>query len=140
MNKIELMGRLTREPEIKPTQNSTLTKFSIAVGSGYGEHKKTDFFNCVAFSKTAETIGQYFKKGDPILLDGSAHIRSWEMKRKGGAMTSYIDSLSKTTCFMMKAWMMICLPCSGCFIKVVYIRRGLEVVEGGASVEVGAEH
>ena len=61
------------------------------------------------------------------------------MRKKEGAMTSNIDNLSKTMCFMKEVWMMILLVCFGNFLKWVLIRRGLEVAGGGASAEVAAE-
>lgn len=54
-------------------------------------------------------------------------IISWEMRKKDDAMTSNIDSLSKTTCFMKEVWMTVFSPCSGSFPKGVLIRRGPEV-------------
>ena len=55
LNKVILMGRLTRDPELRYTGSGTaVANFSLAVESGYGDSKKTDFINCVAWSKTAE--------------------------------------------------------------------------------------
>lgn len=75
MNKVIMMGRLTRDPELSYTQGSTLAigKFSIAIDRKYKKPNDTvtaDFFNCTAFGKTAEFVEKYFKKGNRILLTG----------------------------------------------------------------------
>ena len=59
LNKVILMGRLTRDPELRYTGSETaVANFSLAVENGYGDGKKTDFINCVAWSKTAEFAGR----------------------------------------------------------------------------------
>lgn len=79
MNKVIIMGRLTKQPEVQTTQGGNpICRFSIAVDTGYGENKHTSFFNCVAFKKTAENIAQYFSKGQRILLDGSIKQNVWD--------------------------------------------------------------
>ena len=65
--------------------------------------------------------------------------RSWEMRKKEGAMTSNIDSLSKIACFMKEMWMTILLAFSACFLKWVLLRRGQGVAGEGGSAEVAAE-
>ena len=77
-NKVILVGRTTRVPEVKMTSGMTrVVNFTLAVDNGYGETQKTDFFNCVAFGKTAETIATYVKKGDLILVEGRLEIDKW---------------------------------------------------------------
>lgn len=85
MNKLILMGRLTRDPELRHTHGGTaLAKFGIAVDSyaGRGEDgetkKRTLFLDCVAFGKTGENVNQYFRKGHPILLEGELVLEQWE--------------------------------------------------------------
>ena len=79
INKCVLMGRLTRDPELRHTNNSTpVCNFSIAVDNGYGENKTTDFINCVAWKKTAEFVEKYFAKGRMIALVGRISTRTWE--------------------------------------------------------------
>lgn len=79
INKVILMGRLTREPELRHTGSGTpVCSFSIAVSEGYGENQKTDFINCVAWNKTAEFVDKYFTKGRMIIVDGRISTRTWE--------------------------------------------------------------
>ena len=74
MNKVILMGNLTRDPEISYSQNSNLAiaRFSIAVNRRFARdgEDNTDFFNCTAFGKTAEFVEKYFHKGSRMLLSG----------------------------------------------------------------------
>ena len=79
LNKAILMGRLTRDPELRHTGSGTpVCSFSIAIDNGYGEDKSTDFINCVAWSKTAEFVEKYFTKGRMIIVVGRIQTRSWE--------------------------------------------------------------
>lgn len=79
INKAILMGRLTRDPELRHTGTGTpVCSFSIAIDNGYGENKQTDFINCVAWSKTAEFVSDYFSKGKMIIVIGRISTRSWE--------------------------------------------------------------
>lgn len=79
INKVILMGRLTKDPELRRTGNQTpVCTFSIAVDNGYGENKHTDFINCVAWNKTAEFVSNYFTKGKMIIVIGRISTRSWE--------------------------------------------------------------
>jgi single-strand DNA-binding protein len=74
MNKIMLMGRLVKDVELVNTQSGkTLAKFSIAVNKNYkvkNEKKTADFFNCVAWEKTAEFCNKYYKKGQQVVVIG----------------------------------------------------------------------
>ena len=79
LNSVILMGRLTREPELRQTDKGTLVcSFSVAVDNGYGETKKTDFINCVAWKGTAEFVSKYFTKGQMIALAGRLSTRTWD--------------------------------------------------------------
>ena len=80
INKVILMGRLTRDPEMRHTNSGTpVTTFSLAINSGYGENQRTDFVNCLAWNKTAEFVTKYFVKGKMIVIaDGQIRTRSWE--------------------------------------------------------------
>ncbi len=79
INKVVLMGRLTKDPELRHTGNQTpVCTFSIAVDNGYGENKQTDFINCVAWRNTAEFVSKYFTKGKMIIVIGRISTRSWE--------------------------------------------------------------
>ena len=83
MNKIILMGRLTREPEVRYTQsnNTLVTTFNIAVNRRFvkeGEERQSDFINIVAWSKLGEFCSKYFKKGQQVGIIGRIQTRSWE--------------------------------------------------------------
>ena len=74
MNKVILMGNLTRDPEISYSQgsNTAFARFAIAVSRRFQRDNEdnTDFFNCTAFGKTAEFVEKYFHKGSRMLLSG----------------------------------------------------------------------
>ena len=76
------MGRLTRDPEVRYTQNTNLTvaNFSIAVSRRFAKENdevKADFFNVIAWNKTGEFVGKYFKKGQQVLVSGRLQNRNW---------------------------------------------------------------
>ena len=83
LNRIVIMGRLTRDPELRRTQNGTaVTSFSLAVDRDFksrdsGE-KATDFIDVVAWRQTAEFVCQYFTKGRMAVVDGRLQIRDWK--------------------------------------------------------------
>lgn len=75
MNKCIFVGRTTRDVELRYTQSANplaVGRTSIAVESGYGDKKKTSFFNISAFGKTAETMDKFVKKGTKIILECEA--------------------------------------------------------------------
>ncbi|MBE7062488.1 MAG: single-stranded DNA-binding protein [Ruminococcaceae bacterium] len=82
MNKAILVGRLTKDPELRSTQSGvSVVSFSVAVTRSYarqGEERQTDFINCVAFRNTADFISRYFSKGSMIGVDGSIQTRTWD--------------------------------------------------------------
>ena len=81
MNKIELLGRLTKDLEIRYTQNNTpVASFSLAVNRRFAKEgeQQADFINIVAWNKTAEFCGKYFKKGSQIALSGRIQTRTYE--------------------------------------------------------------
>lgn len=76
MNSIVLIGRITKGPELKYTNNGKgNTRFTLAVQRNKDE---TDFINCVAWEKTAENIAEYFKKGSQIAVQGAIRTGSYE--------------------------------------------------------------
>ena len=82
MNKVILMGRLTKDPEVRYTQSTNLTvaNFSIAVNRRFkreGDTETADFFNIVAWNKTGEFVGKYFKKGQQVIVSGRLQNRNW---------------------------------------------------------------
>ena len=80
LNKVVLMGRLTKDVELRVSQQSgkSVATFTVAVDSGYGDNKKADFINCVAWGKTAEFVSNWFKKGEMIALAGRISTRTYE--------------------------------------------------------------
>ena len=91
LNKIILMGRLTRDPELRRTQSGTaVTSFSIACDRDFkspsGE-KETDFIDVVAWRNTAEFVSKYFAKGRMAVVEGRLQIRDWT-DREGGKRRS----------------------------------------------------
>lgn len=82
LNKAIIMGRLTRDPELKYTPNNVpVCTFSVAVDRSFvrqGEERQTDFINIVAWRSTAEFVSKYFAKGRMINVVGSIQTRSWD--------------------------------------------------------------
>lgn len=79
INKAIIMGRLTRDPELRHTGSGTpVCSFTVAVDNGYGENRQADFINCVAWNKTAEFVSKYFTKGKMIIVIGRIATRTWE--------------------------------------------------------------
>ena len=84
MNKVELVGRLTKDPEIKVTASQTqFCNFTIAVDRRFKDangNRQADFINCIAWKQTAVFINKYFKKGSRIGVCGSIQTRSYDDK------------------------------------------------------------
>ena len=85
LNKIFLMGRLTRDPELRRTGSGVaVTSFSLAVDRDFGNResgeKETDFIDCVAWRQTGEFVSKYFTKGSMIVVSGRLQIRGWTDK------------------------------------------------------------
>ena len=83
MNKVILMGRLTRDPEVRYTQtsNALVASFSLAVNRRFvrqGEERQADFFNIVAWGKLGEFCSKYFKKGQQVGIIGRLQTRTWD--------------------------------------------------------------
>ncbi|MDO5555248.1 MAG: single-stranded DNA-binding protein [Clostridia bacterium] len=82
MNKVILMGRLTKEPEIRYTQSQAMvTSFTLAVNRKFakeGEERQTDFINIVCWSKVAEFVSKYYKKGQQVAIVGRLQVRNYE--------------------------------------------------------------
>ena len=83
MNKVILMGRLTKDPEVRYTQtsNTLVASFALAVNRRFvrqGEERQADFFNVVAWGKTGEFCSKYFKKGQQVGVIGRLQTRTWD--------------------------------------------------------------
>ena len=80
-NHVIIEGRITAFPELKVTSaNKQVTNFTVAVDSGYGDKKRTDFIDCVAWEKSAENICKYFSKGSGIGISGRLSTMTYEDK------------------------------------------------------------
>ncbi len=83
MNKVILMGRLTKDPEVRYTQtnNTLVASFSLAVNRRFvrqGEERQADFINIVAWGKQGEFCSKYFKKGQQVGIIGRIQTRNWD--------------------------------------------------------------
>ena len=79
MNKLMLIGRLTKAPELKYTQSGTaVAAFTLAVDRKFSKEKEADFISCVAWQKTAEFIAQWFGKGQQMALEGRLQVRTYD--------------------------------------------------------------
>lgn len=89
VNKVILIGRLGRDPEVKSTPSGqTVTKFSLATDEKYtdksGERQeRTEWHNIVAWARLGEICGQYLKKGKLVYIEGSIRTDSWDDKESG---------------------------------------------------------
>ncbi len=94
MNKVFLIGRLTRDPEIRYTgENNAVANFSIAVNRNYtnqaGE-READFINIIAWRKQAENIAKYLGKGSQVAIDGRIQTRTYEKDGKKNYVTEVV--------------------------------------------------
>lgn len=84
LNHITIMGRLTRDPELRRTGSGIpVASFTVAVDRDFGGsdgEKKTDFIDCVAWRQTGEFVSKYFSKGRMIVVSGSLQLRDWTDK------------------------------------------------------------
>jgi len=85
LNHITIMGRLTRDPELRRTGSGVaVASFTVAVdrdfGGRDGGEKETDFIDCVAWRQTGEFVSKYFSKGSMIVVSGRLQIRNWNDK------------------------------------------------------------
>ena len=83
MNKVILIGRLTKDVELRYTQtnNTAVASFSLAVNRKFvktGEERQADFFNIIAWNKLAENISKYLFKGNQVAISGRLETRSWD--------------------------------------------------------------
>ena len=93
LNHIVIMGRLTRDPELRTTQSGvSVTSFTVAVdrdfGGRDGGERQTDFIDCVAWRQTGEFVSKYFHKGSMIVVSGRLQSRKWQ-DRDGNNRTSW---------------------------------------------------
>lgn len=97
LNHIVIMGRLTRDPELRYTQSQTpVASFTLAVerdfGGRDGGEKQTDFIDCVAWRQTGEFVSKYFSKGRMATVSGRLQIRSWTDKDGNKRKTAEVNA------------------------------------------------
>lgn len=93
-NKVILMGRLTRDPEIKTANDKQVARYSLAVDRRFSNsEEKTDFLNIVAFGKSAEFAEKYFKKGMKVLVTG--RIQTGSFVNKDGNKVNTFDIVAE---------------------------------------------
>ena len=81
MNQVNLIGRLTRDPDVRYNQNQmAVARFSIAINSGYGDNERTDYPNIVVFGKQAENCEKYLTKGRLVAVNGRIQTGSYQNK------------------------------------------------------------
>lgn len=79
MNKVHLIGNLTRDPELRYTKHNTpVASYTIAINTRYGEFQETNFINITSWGKSGEFVSKYFKKGQPIALTGRLKNKNYE--------------------------------------------------------------
>ena len=100
INKVILMGNLTKDPEYKTTPSGvSVTTFSIAVGRRFAkptDEVKADFFNVVSWRNTAEFVSKYFTKGKSIVVVGSLQNRSWD---DSNGQKRYVTEIIADECY-----------------------------------------
>ena len=99
LNKIVIMGRLTRDPELRYTQSQTpVASFTVAVDRDFKNQdgsRSTDFIDCVAWRQGGEFVSRYFRKGSMIVVEGSLQSRQWQ-DRDGNKRTSWEINVENT--------------------------------------------
>ena len=96
MNKVFLSGNLTRDVEVRYTQNGmAYARMGIAINRKYKEKDSVDFFNLVAWNKTAEFCGRYLTKGSRVLVEGNLRTNSYENKdgTKVNTVEIWVDNI-----------------------------------------------
>lgn len=80
MNAVSLLGRITRDPEVRYTggDNLAIAKFTVAIDDGWGEKKRTNFIPVTVFGKSAENCEKYLHKGDRVAVTGKIQTGSYE--------------------------------------------------------------
>lgn len=80
MNKVILMGRLTKDPELRTSGETKVARYTLAVDRRFSKDEQADFINIVCFGKSAEFAEKYFKKGMKVLVTGRIQTGSYENK------------------------------------------------------------
>ena len=98
-NRVVLAGNLTRDPELRFTNDGIpVCSFGLAVNRVRSRSEEVDFFNITAWRELGETVANYKKKGDPILLEGRLQYRTWEAQ--DGSKRSAVDVVADRVEFL----------------------------------------
>ena len=98
-NRVVLAGNLTRDPELRFTSNGIpVCEFGIAVNRVRSKSEEVDFFDITAWRELGETIANYKRKGDPILVEGRLQYRTWEAQ--DGSKRSKVDVVADNVQFL----------------------------------------
>ena len=96
LNRITIMGRLTRDPEMRRTGSGVaVTSFRVAVDRDYvaeGQERETDFFDVVAWRGLGEMVAKYFTKGRMIVVDGRMEMRNWTDKEGNKRVSAEVNA------------------------------------------------
>ena len=95
LNRVLLMGRLTRDPDLRYTKDGTaICKFGLAVnrtfGTGDQRKEKSTFVDVTMWQRKAEVVAEYFKKGSPIFVEGRLELDQWENEQKEKRSKLYV--------------------------------------------------
>ena len=91
LNHITIMGRMTKDPELRRTNSGTsVASFTLAVERDLSKEKETDFIDCVAWKNTADFVSNYFSKGKMAIVSGRLQIRSWKDKEGNSRRTAEV--------------------------------------------------
>jgi single-strand DNA-binding protein len=100
-NRVVLAGNLTRDPELRFTREGVpVAGFGLAVNRVRSKSDEVDFFDVSAWRELGETVANYKKKGDPILLEGRLQYRTWEAQDGSGAKRSKVDVVADNIQFL----------------------------------------
>lgn len=101
-NRVILAGNLTRDPELRFTNDGVpVCSFGLAVNRVRSRNEEVDFFDISAWRELGETVANYKKKGDPILVEGRLQYRTWEAQ--DGSKRSKVDVVADTVQFLGRA-------------------------------------
>lgn len=101
-NRVIIAGNLTRDPELRFTGSGIpVCDFGMAVNRVRSKNEEVDFFNVSAWRELGETIANYKKKGDPILVEGRLQYRTWEAQ--DGSKRSAVDIVADNVQFLGRA-------------------------------------
>lgn len=99
LNKVILIGNLTRDPELRYTPNGTpVASFGIAVNRRFKDREDVTYVNIVVWSKLAELCGDFISKGSPVAIDGRLQSRSWETE--DGGKRSVLEVVAENVQFL----------------------------------------